>query len=53
MKRFREGKMWNLDPNIGMASTYGKDKTDLIFVPYEKDTGQILLRWMVEYEYKV
>ena len=49
MQLFKEGWTWGKDrQDLGMACTYGKDKTDLVIVAYERDTGQLVFRFMTK-----
>lgn len=50
MKLFKAG--WNWLPSrqdLGMTSTYGKDK-QVEIIAYERDTGQLVFRFMTAYE---
>ena len=46
MKRFREGYVWK-GCAIGMVSRWSKEE-GLVLVPWDQETGQVLMRFMVE-----
>jgi hypothetical protein len=47
VKRFRDGYKWN-SVTIGMTSRTTEEGLEI--VPFDHETGQLMFRWMVEYE---
>jgi hypothetical protein len=50
MKRLREGFTFTQDQSIGM--TCRVENNEVVLIPYIRETGQLLFRWMAEYEIK-